>query len=165
MFGKTGLALKTFFVMRGARIVECPETHEPAGVELDAWYAAATAALGRIDLRLRGCSRWPERSGCAQTCMRQIEAAPERCSIKAILTTWFDGKACAICGESLRKVDWRHHKPVLQRPDGSIAEWSEFRPEQIPSALQTHLPVCWECYADESFRRDHPELFDNRKVN
>jgi hypothetical protein len=153
-------AVRTFFVMRGTRVVKCPETHETAGVVVDAPHAAWTSLRGSTELRLQSCSRWPGRSGCAQQCVRQIEAAPAECLVKNILTKWYADKKCVVCRESLNPVDWTHHKATLMRPDGTIAEWCEFRPEEIPYTLQTHLPVCWNCYVEETFRSQHPELYD-----
>ena len=153
-------AVRTFFAMRGARIVECPETHQPAGVVVNALHAGWTTVRDSTELRLRSCSRWPEKSSCAQKCVRQIQAAPAECLVKSILTKWYEDKKCVFCKESLNPVDWSHHKPTLMRPDGTIAEWCEFRPEQIPSALQTHFPVCWNCCVEETFKSQHPELYD-----
>src|SRR5579864_6791150 len=46
---------------RGKRIVTCPETGTPATVELDGGHAALTAVFGEPSLRLKACSRWPEK--------------------------------------------------------------------------------------------------------
>jgi hypothetical protein len=48
---------------RGTRIVTCPETQRPAAVDLDLRFAMVGAIVGSPELRLRDCSRWPERSG------------------------------------------------------------------------------------------------------
>ena len=50
------------------RWLRCPETQLPAAVAVDAGYAARTAALSRPLLRIRGCTLWPLRAGCAQRC-------------------------------------------------------------------------------------------------
>ena len=55
----TGLAVwlgRRYFALRGARIVECPETKAPAAVSL---HAAQAAVGGSLSLSDR--SRWPER--------------------------------------------------------------------------------------------------------
>jgi hypothetical protein len=54
---------------RGRRRVRCPEAGTAADVQLDARHAALTAALGDPDVRVAGCSLWPERAGCAQACV------------------------------------------------------------------------------------------------
>jgi hypothetical protein len=53
---------------RAPRWIRCPETHLPAAVAVDAGHAAWTAALSRPLLRIRGCTLWPLRAGCAQRC-------------------------------------------------------------------------------------------------
>ncbi len=58
---------------RGKRTVTCPETREPATVEVDAARVAASAWGGVPDVRLKDCSRWPERAGCGQDCLSQVE--------------------------------------------------------------------------------------------
>ncbi len=61
----------------GWRPVACPENQQPAAVSIDARQAAATGMHGRPDLRLCDCSRWPERSKCAQGCLSQaVQAEP-----------------------------------------------------------------------------------------
>jgi hypothetical protein len=62
---------------RGTRIVSCPETERPAAVRMDLRYAIAGSIVGRPELRVRDCSRWPERKTCGQTCLTQIEESPE----------------------------------------------------------------------------------------
>lgn len=57
---------------RDKRTLTCPETNEPASVEINAAHAAATAWGGEIDLRLKNCSRWPDRSNCRQECLSQV---------------------------------------------------------------------------------------------
>lgn len=77
-------ALGTFYVVlpvvadaygryRRSRKPVCPETGLPVEVFLDARHAAATAAFGRSELRVRQCSRWPEHRGCDQGCTQGIE--------------------------------------------------------------------------------------------
>jgi hypothetical protein len=54
---------------RKARIVRCPETGVTAEIQIDARHAAATAVPGPPELRVAGCSSWPERKGCDQACL------------------------------------------------------------------------------------------------
>jgi hypothetical protein len=61
----------------GGRLVECPENHKPAVVDIDVQHAAATVMDGSPDMRLRDCTRWPERARCNQACMPQaIQTEP-----------------------------------------------------------------------------------------
>ena len=58
---------------RGQRVITCPETKRPAGVVVDAAHAAATVFGKAPELRLSECSRWPERAGCGQECLSEIQ--------------------------------------------------------------------------------------------
>jgi hypothetical protein len=158
-----GRRLATAWVRyRGSRVVVCPENRELVAVEVDAAHAAFSASQGRIDLRLETCTRWPEKAGCGQECLGQIESAPEACLLANILADWYQGKSCALCGRSFHRFHWHDHKPGLRAPDGTICSWDGFRPEQVIDVLATHAPVCWDCRVSESFRREHPELVTDR---
>jgi hypothetical protein len=149
--------IRKFTKYRGARVVTCPETNKPAGVEVD----AVSAALSK-GLQLKECSRWPERQDCGQGCLKQIEAAPEDCLVRNMLTKWYAGKKCAFCGRPLEDLDWAEHSPALMAPDKRTLKWREVAPEQVPEALATHLPVCWNCHIAATFRREHPDLVTER---
>lgn len=68
------LGAHTFARYRAPRALRCPEADTKAWVEIDARYAALTAALGKPRLRLRECSLWADRGACAQSCLRVPEA-------------------------------------------------------------------------------------------
>lgn len=157
-----GLVARSYFRLKGTRLVTCPETKKPAAVELDLRYAAATSAFGRPHLRLKDCSRWPERQACGQTCLAQLEEAPYGCLVRHILTDWYRSKPCALCRKPFGEIHWHDHKPALRRSDGLTLEWREIRPDDVPDALATHQPVCWNCHVAEQFRREHPELVVDR---
>ena len=69
---------RTILALRGTRLVTCPETGRPVAVDLDLPYSAVRSALGRPHFRLKDCTRWPERAGCGQTCLGDLEATPRR---------------------------------------------------------------------------------------
>lgn len=155
-------AAAAYLKFRGTRLVTCPETKEPAAVEVDAKYAAFTAPIGERGLRLKDCSRWPERQDCGQQCLGQIVSAPEDCLVRNILTKWYEGRTCVFCGKALGEIDWLDHKPALISPERVTLEWNEIPAEKIPVVLQTHMPVCWDCHIAETFRRRYPELIVDR---
>jgi len=155
-------AASVYLKFRGVRLVSCPETAEAAAVEVDASHAALSGGIGDLDLRLKSCSRWPERQGCGQECLAKIEAAPEDCLVRTILTKWYKGKSCIYCGKPLEEMDWLEHKPALMSPDHVTVEWKELRPETIPEVLATYTPVCWNCHVAQSFRRRYPHLVVDR---
>jgi hypothetical protein len=57
-----------------ARQVQCPELMSPAWIKLDARYAVRRRVFGESGVRIGYCSRWPERAGCDQHCLEQVEA-------------------------------------------------------------------------------------------
>ena len=146
-----------FWRARGERLVECPETHAPAGVSLDAKGAARAALRGQRHFELEKCTRWPERAGCGQDCLQEIAAAPDGCRVQAILAAWYVGKACVLCGRDLSRIDWTVHRPALMDPARKIVQWGEMAAVDVPGLLETHLPVCWDCQIIESLVQQHPE--------
>src|SRR5205823_13777268 len=69
------VAVHAYRSYKGVRTVTCPETRAPAVVRLDVARAVRTQIAGKPDLRLRSCSRWPERRGCPQKCLSQVPSA------------------------------------------------------------------------------------------
>lgn len=65
------LVLHTYQRCRHKRVLVCPETKGMAEVDVDARLAAFSSAFGRPLLRVKDCSVWPERRGCAQACLRE----------------------------------------------------------------------------------------------
>jgi hypothetical protein len=57
---------------RGSRPVVCPANGGEALVGLDRWYAVRGRALGGREVRIRSCSKWPDRSSCGRECAGQI---------------------------------------------------------------------------------------------
>jgi hypothetical protein len=133
---------------------------------VDAWQAAAAAAHGAKDVHLKECSRWPERAGCAQGCVAQIEKDPEGSRVQAFVERWYAGKLCVYCKKPVRADDamdrWLRHDPALLDYKSATTQWHEVPPETLPSRLVESLPVCWNCHEAETFRRTHPELVTDR---
>jgi hypothetical protein len=152
----------TYLKFRGTRVITCPETRRPAAVDVDVARAALSAALGKRELTLKDCSRWPEREPCGQECLLQVEAWPEECLVGNMVKEWYRDKKCVFCGTGFEEDYWLEHKPALLGPDGKTREWAEVRPELLPDVLSTHKPVCWNCHIAETFRREHPELVVDR---
>jgi hypothetical protein len=155
-------AASVYFKFRGSRVVTCPKTAEAAGVEVNAKRAAISGAVGIPALQLNSCSRWPENQDCGQDCVAQIEASPEGCLVRTILTSWYEGKSCVYCGTLLGKIDWLKHKPALMSPDHITFEWKEIGAERVSEVLATHMPVCWSCHVTATFRRRYPDLVVDR---
>jgi hypothetical protein len=61
--------VSTFRRYRGRRTIICPETDQIAEMEIKAGLAGVMAALGKHSLRVKWCSLWPGRKGCAEECV------------------------------------------------------------------------------------------------
>src|SRR5271169_6460913 len=86
--------MRAYFDYRGKRLITCPETHKTATVDVAAGGAAVGAFLSEPTLRLKECSRWPERQDCGQECLQQIEVDPVNCLVWNIVSHWYEGKKC-----------------------------------------------------------------------
>jgi hypothetical protein len=148
--------------LRGARIVTCPETEQPVAVDVDVRYAVAGALVGRPELRLRDCSRWPERAHCGQECLGEIAAAPDDCLVRNIVARWYGDKTCVYCRRPIGVVQWHDRKPALRGRDGKVLELGELPVEGIPEALREDAAVCANCADAELLRQRHPELVVER---
>lgn len=157
-------AAGAYLKYRGKRIITCPATGKPAAVEVDASHAALTAAIRNPGVRLKSCSRWPEREDCGQECLLQVELSPEDCLLRHMLTSWYAGKHCVSCGKEFGEITWLDRKPALLSLEGETVEWGELTPEKVPDALATHFPVCWDCHITESFCRQYPALIVDRST-
>lgn len=151
------LVVDTYRNYRGKMIVTCPETHKNVAVEVDTKHAIGTASLdAEPEIRLKSCTRWPERQDCGQECLKELTAAPHECMVRTIVKKWYEGKSCTICGDAIK--DWADHHPALLTSDNKTIGWDEARPEELPELMSNAKPVCWSCHMTEKFRREHPEL-------
>lgn len=142
---------------RGTRTVACPETWKPAIVEVDTLHASLTSIVGRPDIRLESCSRWPLKNQCGQGCLANFDVAPGECLVSGLLMRWYRGRNCVYCGKPAEELQWMDHKPALHAEEGELVEWPGVPVENCSMVVKTHLPVCWNCYIAHSFRQDHPE--------
>src|SRR5579859_3789023 len=98
---------------RGTRVVRCPENRQLAAVEMSGWHTVLTALSGRALPHVRNCSRWPERAGCDQCCVREIRNAPAATLVETILANWCHYNACVYCGAPLAHLRIGPHQPHL----------------------------------------------------
>jgi len=155
--------IRAYFDYRGKRLIVCPESHTSELVEIAAREAAVGAFLTEPTLRLRECSRWPERQDCGQDCLQQIESDPENCLVWSIVSNWYQGKSCVFCQKKIGPLHHLDHVAALLGPDHVTVEWKQIRPQQLVEVFDTHQPVCWNCHITESFRRLRPELVVDRE--
>lgn len=146
----------------GPRVITCPENRESAGVELDVRQILATGLVHPPRLQLSACSRWPERAGCGQECLSQIESGPEACLVRTILAEWYANKNCAFCGLPFGKIQWAVQKPALLIGGRPSADCTSIPAEKLPEILQSAKPVCFACHTASTWVREHPDLVTDR---
>ena len=151
------LSIRTYLRYRGQRLITCPETKDPAAVHVDVAKAASKAFLGKEQVQLDQCSRWPERQNCGQECLSQVYADPEHCLVWNVVVDWYKGKSCAYCQKPFLEMHWHDRHRALLSPDRVAKQWNEIPAEKLPEVFRTHLPVCWDCYIAETFRRQNPD--------
>jgi hypothetical protein len=157
-----GRAVWLWWKYRGARVITCPENQRPAGISVDAGHVAAHAFSQTPQLRLSACSRWPERAGCGQQCLSQVEAAPEDCLVRNILVQWYAGKRCASCGQPFGEISLAGAKPAVLRADKVSVEWSQIPADKLEETLAASSPICFACHMGNTLVRTHPELAVDR---
>jgi hypothetical protein len=157
--------LETYAAFRGERLITCPENHKTAAVRVAAGKAALEATLGNEQLRLSACSRWPEKKGCGQECLSQIEVSPKTCLVSTIVNDWYQGKSCAYCHKPFGEIHWHDHPPALVDKERKTFQWNGLPVDKLQEVMNTALPVCWNCHVAESFRREHPELVVDRPAS
>jgi len=162
VFGLVFLLVVRALGLRGPRLVTCPETRHPTEVALAAGRSAVATTFGHFGFRLRDCSRWPEREGCGQFCLAQIEEAPADCLVVNILRSWYEGKVCSMCGRAFGGIEPWDHKPAFLDSEGRTWGWNEIPIEAIPAILDSHEPVCWDCHTVSMLYRLYPDRIVER---
>ena len=157
-----GRVIRLFWKYRGARVITCPENLRPAGVSVDAGHIAAQVFTQNPQLRLSSCSRWPERAGCGQQCLAQVEASPEDCLVRNILVRWYAGKSCASCGQAFGEISPAGVKPAVLCADKVSMEWNQIPADRLEETLAAASPICFACHMGNRFVPTHPELAVDR---
>jgi hypothetical protein len=132
-------------------------------VRVNKHLAASTAITGETRLRLESCTRWPEREHCGQECLAQIEASPEACLLRNMVTDWYATRFCYFCRKEFGPIHWGNNKPALLSRDRRLLEWDQVPPETVPAVLASHEPVCWNCYVAKTFHDQFPDLVTERR--
>ena len=83
---------------------------------------------------------------------------PADCLVRSVVTKWYAGKNCAACHRPLGELDWLERKPGLVDASGRARPWPDVPPEQLPEALASHQPICFDCYVAATFRRERPDM-------
>jgi hypothetical protein len=154
-------AVRVWRRLRGARVVTCPETGCGAGVDIDVAHAIGTALVEHAPhVRLRACTRWPERGRCDEPCIN--DAADPAHTTRAIAARALAGRACVFCARPIEYASYLDHYAAVRRADGTTIEWRDIPSDRLSGSLRTGDPVCWNCHVTETFRRRFPELVTDR---
>lgn len=161
--GLASWAVRRWKGVTETRVITCPETGEHEAVQVDPIHRLSHAVAGRPDMRLRSCSRWPDRRDCDQPCLTQIAQAPDGCRVHALLDSFYADRKCASCGRELGSAsDWAQHVPGLMRAEGDVVPWTSVPAQQLEEVLTRAQPVCWDCTQVARVYQDHPELVTER---
>jgi len=143
--------LSAYFRNRGSRSVVCPDTGEHANVEVDRKFALKTAFWNHPQTRLESCTLWPEKGACGQECLTHIDPTPE--NIERLLSKWYQGKTCAICGRALTPADWRRSRLAVLNQQHRLFELRHMHLDELQLALKNKRPLCWNCHQEERARQ------------
>jgi hypothetical protein len=158
-----GIAIRAAYRMRGKHVVICPETKEPAAVTVDIGHAATTAVWEKADVKLKTCSRWPERQDCDQPCVAQIEREPNETRPKVMASHVFEGKSCSICRRPIDAPNAATLQPgFMDASSHAVKAWDEIAAQDLPDVAAHQLPLCANCTLAESFRQRFPDRVVDR---
>jgi len=68
--------VSTYRGYRNCKTIICPESHQIAELELKALHASLLSALGKHWVRVKWCSLWPGKKGCAEECVKENWPSP-----------------------------------------------------------------------------------------
>jgi hypothetical protein len=94
--------------------------------------------------------------------LSQIEASPEDCLVRNILSKWYEGKVCAWCGRPFGEIEWAGRKPALLGTNGISIEWNDVSADALLDTLAAASPVCFACHMATKLVREHPDLAIDR---
>ena len=150
-----GIAVRTWIRFRGMRVVTCPETRRSAGVAVDIGHAMFSKVWEGADVRIATCSRWPDRRGCEETCVRQIQASVDGTRARTIAARFFQGRRCAICQRRIEPLGRSTSQPGFMNPvTREVVAWIHVPPQNLPDAISSRRALCPDCTVAESSR--HP---------
>ena len=70
LFVLVPVVIHTFQAYRKKRVLRCPDSDRLAEGDIDASRAAVSSAFGRTLLKVKNCTLWPKRKGCAESCLK-----------------------------------------------------------------------------------------------
>lgn len=152
-----GVAVAAFVVLTvyhrrpKKQAIVCPETLQSEVVEIDRAHALYTLLRDKKEVRLKSCTRWPDRAECDQDCVVQIDAGPA--VVERILSKWYDGRNCAMCATPLVRNNFQRGRAAALDRDGALVELRDLNWNEFPMSLERFYPICWKCHGVELERR------------
>jgi hypothetical protein len=146
--------LHTYYENRGRRAVRCPDTGQPADVEIDHGFVLKSAMRGQEHSRLQSCSRWPESGDCGQECLAQLDPSPE--NLERLFARSLAGSTCAICTRDITPSDWRQGRLGVFDQKQQLLELRDMPVDTLQSTLRDTRPLCWKCHQQELARQGLP---------
>jgi hypothetical protein len=142
---------------RGSKVVY-PETGRSTVIELDAVDASLTSTVDLPDVPLKHYWHWPIKEQRGHEGLVDLDVRTGQCLISGVLMRWYRGKHCVYCCKPFPELHWIDHHPALLSPGRKLRSWFEVNQDNLWDVLETHMPVCWNCYIAQKFRLDHPDL-------
>ncbi len=136
--------------------IVCPETHAPTEIKIDLALRIRTLLRGISVLRLASCSRWPERQGCDEECLLQLDLKPA--VLEHTLRKWYMGRSCGMCGRVLTEDDWRQGRFSALDRAGNFVPGNSLPLRDLPQHVSRYRPVCWPCHLHQRTRAAHPAV-------
>jgi len=65
------VVVNTYRRYRRRKTLICPETDQIAEVDIKAIQAGVMSVLGKHPVRVKWCSLWPRKKGCAEECVKE----------------------------------------------------------------------------------------------
>ena len=111
----------------------------------------------RADVLLATCSRWPQRRGCDQACVAQIEASLDGTRARTIAARYFQGRRCVICQRRIAPPNAATRQPGFMNPvSREVVAWNDVPAQNLPDAIESRRPLCADCTLAESSRTALP---------
>ncbi len=127
--------------------IVCPEAHAQTDIEIDRAHRLKTLLRGTSELRVAGCDRWPERQGCDEECLLQVDLKPA--VLQRTLRKWYAGKSCALCDRVLTEDDWRQGRFSALDGDNKFVSPAALPLRDLPQHVSRYRPVCWQCHQQQ----------------
>ncbi len=127
--------------------IVCPESHASTGIEIDRTHRLRTLLRDTSELRVAACDRWPERQGCDEECLLQVDLKPA--VLERTLRKWYAGKSCGLCGRILTDSDWSQGRFSALDGNDKFVPPAALPLRDLPQQVGRYRPLCWPCHQQQ----------------